>query len=416
MTSTIADATEIAKTLYHGVVPEIGFTDTPFWGMLPKNENFFGLNKAFSSRYTKTPGASKTYARSRTRAGASAFGRWTVTRTEDFVTMQIEAQMYEALGNEEGAQTNYVEEESTSAFDHAVQRIERNLFRNAGGAVARISDDGDTAVLTVTDPADLVGLDVGQYVTTSNTDGTSGSDDGFPQEITGIDRVAGTLTTDAASWDVDGGFSDNDYLFVDGDFGLALSGLDAWIPPQNPTSALFYGQDRSIDVQRLGGIRYTAQAGEPDGSIERALVNAGVLAHNLGGRTSHIFMNTLDYGVFLNDLGNRARVHITPGQGIDGKKLEVSYSGIKVQLASGTAVVYPSRHCQRYTAWLLDMKDLQWCGLGKTPRFFDLDGGKWFRMSADDVHGLEAYLYWYGQFVVKSPGCHVRVDLTELFE
>lgn len=414
MTSVINDATEIAKTLYDNYVPEIGFSDAPFWGMLKKTTNFYGLNKAFSSRYSKTPGKSRTYGTSRSRAGASQFGRWLVTRVSDFVSMQIDAEMYESLGNQQGAQTGYVEEESTSAFDAAVQRIERNLFRNSGGAVARISDNGDTATLTVTDPSDLVGLDVGDFITTSNTDGTSGSDDGFEHNITEIDRVGGTITTDAASWDVDGGFSDNDYIFIEGDFGLAISGLDAWIPSSDPTSTAFFGQDRSLDVQRLGGIRYVASAGSPDGSIERAFVNAGALAKNLGGTTSHIFMNTLDYGVFLNDLGQRAHYHTTPGQGIDGKKLEVSYTGVKIMLPSGTAIVYPNRHCQRYTAWMLDMKDIEWCGLGKSPRFFDLDGGKWFRMSADNVHGLEAYLYWYGQLVVRSPGCHVRVDLTQL--
>jgi hypothetical protein len=114
----------------------------------------------------------------------------------------------------------------------------------------------------------------------------------------------------------------------------------------------------------------------------------------------------------MNDLGSRASYETTPGQGIDGKKLEVSYAGIKLQLATGPAIVYPSRHCQRNTAWMLDMSDIEWCGLGESPRFMTMDGGKWFRMSADDEHALEAYLYWYGQFVVKSPGCHVRVDLS----
>ena len=410
--SVIDDVTEIGKILYEDGVPEIGFDDTPLWGQLKKTTNFYGLSKAFSSRFGKTPGKSRTIANSRNNAGASPFGRWLVTRTHDFVTVQIDAELYEALGDRKGAQTGYVEEESTSAFDAATQRIERNLFRNAGGSIARISDDGDTDTLTVTDASDLVGLDVGDVLVTSNTDGTSGAVDAFPQTITNIDRVGGTIETDAATWDADGGFSDNDYLFIEGDFGLALTGLDSWIPSADPSATLFYGQDRSIDVQRLGGIRYTASAGTPDGSIERALINAGALIKNLGGKTNHVAMNTLDYGIFLNDLGTKAIYETTPGQGIDGKKLEVSYSGVKIMLPSGPAVVYPNRHCQRNVAWLLDMSDICFEGLGKTPRFFELDGGKWFRMTPDNVHGLEAYLYWYGQLVVRSPGRHARVDLT----
>jgi hypothetical protein len=413
--TVISDVTAIAKILYDNRVPEIGFSDAPAWGMLRKTSNFFGESKAFSSRFTKTPGKSRTFSASRSQAGPSRFARWLVTRANDFITVKINVETFEALGNTEGAQTNYVEEESDSAYDAFIQRVERNLFRNRGGSVAQIASGGATQTITVVNAIDLCGIDVGDYLDSDTTDGSGAGaarDNTTEKLVTAINRVTGTITTSAASWDADGGFGDDDYLFLHGDLGLAWSGLDAWIPSADPGgSDSFFGLNRSVDPQRLAGIRYVASAGSPDGSVLRALNNAGALTHAFGGRTSHIFMNSIDFGRFVNDLGNNVQYHVTPGQGIDGKKLEVLFSGVKVMLPSGPSVVYPNRHCQRYTAWMLDYSDFSWEGLKTTPRWMDMDGGKWLRMAQDDIHGLEGYLYAHGQFVLRSPGKHARVDL-----
>lgn len=412
-TTPIAQLEALARTLYKDGVPEIGYTDTPAWGSITKTSTFFGKSKEFSSRFGKTPGASRTYARSRANSGASPFAKWIVTRSKDFVTVQFDVETFEALGNQEGAQTNYVEEETTSAQDQCAQRIERNFFRNIGGSQGTILAGGGTPTITLTDPSMVMGLDVGMWLDSDTTDGSAGGavDNAAPFQISAINRVTGTVTRTGGNWNAGGGFGNGDHIFVNGDFGLALAGLDAWIPSTDPGATPFFGLDRSVDPQRLGGTRYTANA-VTDGNVLNALISAGALTNALGGKTKIVFMESIDFGTFVKQLGDNAQYTVTPGQSIDGKKLDVGYEGVRVMLPSGTAVVHPNRHCQKNTAWLLDPSDISFEGMKQTPRWMDLDGGKWIRMTHDNVHGVEGYLYYSGQFVVRSPGMHARVNLT----
>lgn len=420
--STLAQLTAISKMLYKDGAGEIGFTDTPAFGQMKKTSDFFGESKAFSSRYGKTPGASRDFATSRGNAGNSPYARWIVTRSMDFVTVQIGVSAYEALGNNRGAQVAYVEDECKSAYDRCMQRLERNVFRGIGGAIVQIASGGGTNVLTVTNPEELVALDVNMRIESSTDDGSlgvsagAGVDAGGSKIIGSIDRINGTLTrSGGGNWNAGGGFADGSYIFIAGDYGLALTGLDSWIPPTVPGSSdSFYALNRSVD-ERLYGIRYEAASGEPDGSVLRAIVNAATLCQHHGGKPDKIFMNTLDFGRWVNDLGNNAMYTTSPGQGVAGKKLDVSYSGVRVMLPGGEATVHSSRYVPRYTVWGLDYSDLTFEGMKETPRWMNLDGNKWFRMSPSDLHAVEGYLYYEGQFVLRNPGNHFRLDITDLF-
>jgi hypothetical protein len=191
--------------------------------------------------------------------------------------------------------------------------------------------------------------------------------------------------------------------------------MSTWIPPSDPVSGtLVHGLDISED-ERLSGIRYTASAGQPDGSISRALRNAATRCHHFGGKPDKIFFNTLDFGEYINDLGNAAQYVTTPGVGLNGKKLDVGYEGVRLMMPYGPVTVHSNRFIPRYTVWGLDYSDVSFEGMKETPRWMTLDGGKWFRMASDDLHAIEGYLYYEGQFVVRNPGRHFRLNIADLF-
>lgn len=417
--TTIDQVSAITKMLYKDGAEEIGITETPAWGRLRKTTDFYGESKAFSSRISKTPGKSRTFATARANAGNSQFRRWIVTRGGDFVHVKIGVSAYEALGNNKGAQVAYVEEETKSAYDVCMQRLEQNIFSTAGGSITTIASGGATQTITVDDPWTLIRVDIGDFLESSVDDGTlglanAGVSAGGQKVVTGIDRVNGTITTSAASWNAGGGFGDGEYIYIAGDYGLALSGLPTWMPASVSPGDTLYGLDISTD-ERLRGIFYTAQAGSPDGSLTRAMVSAGTLCSHHGGKPKDLFMNTLDYGRWINDLGNQAQYVTMPGQSLNGKKLDVSYEGVRVMMPYGAATVFPNRYVQRYTVWGIDYSDFSFEGLKETPRWMTLDGGKWFRMCADDLHAIEGYLYYEGQFVLRNPGNHFRMNIANLF-
>jgi hypothetical protein len=404
--------------LYEDGAPEIGITETPAWGMLRKTQDFFGESKAFSSKIGKQSGKSRTFTNSRANSGPSTFKRWIVTRGMDFVTCQIGVSAYEALGNNKGAQLSLVEEQTKDTYDCCMLRLERNIFRNAGGSITTIASGGATDTITVDDPETLIALDLGDWLVSSTDDGapaTAGVDAGGAKQISGIDRIAGTITTDTeAAWNTGGGFADGSYIFIDGDYGLNLSGLPTWMPATVTPGQTLYGLDISVD-ERLHGIKYVASAGAPDGSIARALRNAATLCHHHGGKPNKLFMNTLDFGEWVNDLGNAAQYVTEPAMDIDGKKLDVGYSGVRLMMPYGPVSVFANRFVSRHTVWGLDYSDFSFEGMLKTPRWMTLDGNKWFRMASDNLHAIEGYIYYEGQFVLRNPGNHFRADISALF-
>lgn len=400
---------------YIGVGPE-----APLWSRIPKRADFRESTVKTRNRYGLSPGFARTFSTARARAGASPFGVFEVPRASDFASLQFDNEAMLALGSDAERDVSLVTEETDSTVSRSVQRNNMALYRNHGGWLARISSGGNTQTLTVTDRTHLVNIHVGMYLVTSNTDGTSGTVDANPKIVSAVDVEAGTITTSAAvSWDNGtGGFSDDDYLFAQGDFGLAFYGLDSWIPSSTP-SGTFLGQNRSAHPTFLGGVRYEAQAGAPDGTIMRTLTNAASEGMLWGARPSDIFMNTLDYGKFLNELGDRVEYEYDVKARVDykaGKDVEISVgmSGVKVALPTGMATVIPDNHCPLNTFWMLDFRTMEFKGL-KTPGWMwvETDGNaRFMRKNADNQNASEATYWICGNMIVHSPGCNIRVDAT----
>lgn len=394
--------------------------DAPLWSRIPKKGDFKELTAATRNQYGMNPGFSRAFTTARARAGASPFGVFTVPRAEDFASLQFDNAVVLALGEDAERDISAVSVETESTLRRSVQRNNMAMYRNHGGWVARITSGGGTQTITVTDRSHLVNIHRGMYLVSSNTDGTSGAVDANPTHVSAVDLEAGTITTDAAvSWDTAAaGFSDADYLFPQGDFGLAFYGLDSWIPASTPSDT-FLGQNRALAPQYLGGFRYTAAAGAPDGTIMRTLTNAAAEGMQWGAMPSDIFMNTLDYAKFLNELGDRVVYDYDVKARMDtknGKDVEISVgmSGVKVCLPTGMATVIPDIHCPRNIFWMLDMRTMEFKGL-KVPGWMwvETDGNaRFMRKNADNQNAIEASYWICGNMLVHSPGCNIRVDAT----
>ena len=417
----LSSISQILERLYGRGITRIGMgKEAPLWSMIPKHSDFYEQTYTLRNRYGRQPSGSRLFATARSRAGASSFGSFQLTRNRDYLTIQFEGETLRATSNDSRRMVTYLKEETDAAFEKAARRMNHNCFRNYGGAIAQVASGGATQTITVTAATRgaLIGITPGMYLVSSNTDGTSGAVDANATIVSAVNRTAGTITTTAASWDAITGFSDNDYIFADGDFGAAMYGLDSWVPSSDPGATSFFGQDRSLDPTYLGGIRYTASAGDPDGTIERSFINAAAEGVIHGARPDTVFMHPLDFAIFSNELAARIEYDTVKGRlgamGDTEAEVDVGITGVRIMLASGPAMVVPDPDCQRNVAWMLDMRTWGFYGLGMTGYEFDtLDGGgKFLRMSQSDVDGVEANMLIYGQIGCSAPGCNIRVDLS----
>lgn len=412
-TISLADIDQILKTLYKDKVPEVGHKPPVLWSMLRKNTSFKGRNTSISTQYSRTKGRSRQFGAARANSGNSDFVEFLVTRAQDYAVIQIQTETLEAA-RDAGAKLNYLRRESRSGMDKLKHNANRAAYRNTGGALSRIlavGGGGGTATITVQEPTDLVFLDVGDTLTGSPDDGTTGTDGTNPTVVTAIDRVAGTITT-SATWDaVD--FADDNYIFVEGDFGLAFAGLAAWVPEVAPVvGSSFFNVDRGVDPLRLGGMRIVAEPG--DGTIE-AFLKRAITEHGIqGGMADVAMVNPIVWDLLSEELGNKVRYAKQPARTSAGEdKAFAGFEGIVISADSRQVKVIADRDCPKDTSYLLDLDHFWWEGLGETPRYIEHGNfSGWLQM--DDEDAMEGRMVCRGNFVSDAPGKLATLDMTEV--
>jgi hypothetical protein len=424
ITQTNAFVDKIIERKYSAGIAMLGYgKSTPLWSIMPKSADFLENTLDLRNQFGLNPSGGATVTAARLRQGASAYGNFRLTQSEAFGSVAFRGRAIKALTSNAKRGIGLVSIEVEAQARAFGQRMNRMLYQNYGGALGiRITSGGNTQTITVyaAHRPLLKNIWPGQYLVTSNTDGTSGSVDNNPTVVTQVNPEAGTITTSAASWDASGGFSNDDYLFLQSDFGLGFYGLADWIPAAAP-SGTFLDQNRGLNPVYLGGVRYTASAGDPDGTIWRSLNNASVEGAAWGAQPDVTMMNTLDYGKFINEIEGRIEyTAVLARRGdyadTDGE-VKVGISGVRCSvMGNAEMVVIPDNDCPRNTAYMLDLRTFKFHGVGMTePEWLDHTGkGKWHDMKTDNEDGMEALMGIYGNLGCDSPGCNIRVDLTNV--
>ena len=277
------------------------------------------------------------------------------------------------------------------------------MFRNTGGARGQVGGVS-TTTLTLKNINDVVNFEVGMTITSSTTDGTSGSDDAEAIAITGIDRQLGTLKA-AVTWTAGGHFANNSYLFREGDFGNSCAGLDSWLPSAAPSSTLFFNVDRTAD-SRLGGLRY-------DGStelIEESLMSAESLVTREGGTPDTVLMNPFDFNDFRKALGSRVEYDMLNSSNM--KEAPVSFKAIKLQGAKGDIKVVQDRNCPQSIAYMLQMDTWVFASLKQAPRILqNPNGGPTEFLWDSTADSIEVRCGYYGNLGCYAPSYNCRIAL-----
>ena len=253
----------------------LAFLETsPLLGMMKKRTDLGGEYLRVPITRVAPQGRSRTYTTAKTNKVGSETEKFLVTYGSNYHVCQLSGDVVDDTKGPANSLYDAIDHEMEGAIATLKKDIRMNLFGNLGGARGTIATSGVGAdpTLTLANAEDSVNFEVGMEICAASTDGTSGAlrDSGQAITLIAIDRVAGTLEADE-NWSEIASIADGDYLFAEGDFGSAWSGLAGWIPYTAPTSGdSFYGVDRSDDVNRLAGLRYDG-SGE---TIESAFLSA----------------------------------------------------------------------------------------------------------------------------------------------
>lgn len=411
--STVQNVSQILMDVWEKSDKNALYKNTPLLGMIPKDREFVGKNIHVPLRYSPEPGGSANFQRAQANKNPSKWGDFVVTRAKDYALGSLSTELYRsAKGGKDGSIVDALIAVKNGLQNTALRSVAISLYRNGGGARAQVASGMASNTLQLVNVDDIVNFEAGMQLDGSATDGTTGAAivGGTASIIVSIDRDLGTITNDAtANWNAAtgiNGIAANGYLFRGGDFGATIVGLDGWIPPGSPSATLFFGQNRSLDTERLGGCRVTAATQPtPYTTVEGALLALLKRVYRAGGSPDHVFLHPEDYLTLILELGSkREYCESRASEGID-----IGYTGVRIQGAGGPAKVFADPNCQKGTAWALTMDT--WCfrTLGEPMGILDEDGKTMLRESGDDA--LEMRLATYGNTTCDAPAYNGRAAL-----
>lgn len=384
------------------------YQDNPFHALLPKMEAFGGKNLPIPVIYGNPQGRSKTFANAQTRSLATSTlsTDFVLTRVKDYSIAVIDNETIEASKGNQNAFMEALTTEIDGAINALTRSVAINEYRDSACALGQVlaepGTNATTFTVTLKVASDIHGFEVGQvlvmYAAKSggSVKTSDGSDDEFP--VVGIDRDAATLTL-SGTYNSSGDIAADDYLFVEGDRGLGISGLEAWVPYAAPSSALFFGVDRSVETIRLSGHRM-------DGSnkpLEDVLIDAAAKVATTGYKVDHFLMTYEKYAELEKSLGSKV-------QYVDLKaNAEIGFRGILINGPRGPIKCVADQNCPADRIYGVKLDTWKLYTLGKAIRIFSPDGLEVLRQASAD--GVEVRCFFYGNMACKCPAANIVINV-----
>lgn len=400
----------ILKTLYQGQkVEDMTYKNNPMLAMLKKEEDFYGKNYPLPIQYGKPQGRSAALATAQTNASASKFEDFLLTRKSDHAVCTIDNETMEASENNAGAFTKAIKTEVDGILDSLTRSLAISLYRDSSGYIGQVlAEPAETTTtgFTLKSVNDVVNYEVGQVINiwSAKTGGTQRNRNGSATSLTvaSVDRAAGSVVCTGA-YDSSGTIAANDYIFVEGDRGAKISGLESWLPDSAPSaSESFFGVDRSVDSVRLAGVRVDISALP----LEDGLINALALGSREGASPSVGFINPMKMADLVKSLGAKANYSMAEAY----KRADIGFKAVIIQGPEGEVKLIADRNCPFNKCYLLDMDTWVLKSLGKVPRINDTDGQKMLRQATAD--GVEVRAVYRAQLGCTAPGKNIVAILA----
>jgi hypothetical protein len=400
----------------------IVYSKNPWLAMIPKNESpdgFAGKYIPVPLEYGNPAGRSHTFANAQNQQTASDVVSYFVYAVQDYQLVTITNLLMEQTKNNAGA---FVDEASRT-MDNGFRNLSNNMaFETfSGGTASRgvigtVTLVGTVATITLSNSQTVVQFEVGMTLQNTATDGGAALLEGGvidAIQLTAVNRGTGVITGSVVQG-TGASFAAGNFLQILGDIGsagastiagmLGLSGLAAWVPVTDPVGTdNFWGVNRSVDVTRLGGLRYNASAQ----SISEGITNALGLANREGAAPDLILIDFVSYTTLINELG--AKVQYVQ---LEHDEVEVAFEAIHFHSAYGKIPVLADRSQPAQQANLITTDTWKLRTLGKAPHIltYGMEGLEGLRVGNADA--LEIRIAYYGNIINSAPGYNMNVQLS----
>lgn len=393
---------------------------------IPKFEGFVGSYYPVVVQYAPNSRRSQDFTRAQNNDSSFEVEKFLVHRVRDYAFATLDTETILSTRGDAGAFANYMDVEISGARYALRRSLARQVYGDGSGKIGVITSstiaDGKTTIV-LSNANDIVNFEVGQQLEV-----VKNADYGTPETgyllVESVNREAGSFVADdKESFDMDNAVigGGKGRIFMRGDSAASaanahrMSGLDAWIPATAPTSGdSFFGVDRSKDVTRLSGHRFTGATTD----IYHAFVSASERMGREGAKPDHIFCDYSTYTSLMKEvttagLSNGGSTHTNKGVRVDigfGQTLELGFTNIVIHLPTGPVQVVPDADAPANTAYMIKLSDWELASLGMCPQILDLDSNSALRRS--DRDSLEVRLGAYSNVLTRNPGNQCRIDFS----
>lgn len=378
---------------------------------IPKNEKFVGDSKKIPVGYANPQGRSATFTNAQGNQTNAQYAAFMLTRVRDYQLANIDNETIQASASDEGA----FMEAATDTIAKALQNLSRSLgvsmYLDGTGNIGTVTGTPTATTFTLATNEDITRFEIGQTLV-AGINGSTSSFRAGTMIVTSVNRISAVVTCSA---NVVAALVANDIIFVQGDAPNASSGLfnawnnnlrvagfAAWLPfPLNGTDPItgadsFFGQNRSYDRTRLGGVYYD-MSGEP---IEEGLIDMNELIAREGGSSTVCFMSFKRWAELKKAQGSKVILSELEVPTSEGR---LGFKAIEFTTGSGDVKIVADVNCPSNYCYMLDMDTWKLESLGAAPDLLTyMDGFKAFRNPSQDSVELRAG--YYGNVSSRAPG------------
>lgn len=394
-------------------VENMVYDDNPFLAMVPKMERFLGKRLPIPIIYENPQGRSRDFAQAQTRGAAtsSKLEDFQLTRAKDYGIATVDGETLEASEDNAGAFLEAAKTEIDGALNGLSNNVASSCFRDDAGEIGQVNvepaEAADT-VITLKAEGDITGFAVGMIVNiwSAKSGGTQRISSTGVTDFTlkAVNRSTGVITIDEL-YDTNGTIAADDFIFVKGDRGISISGLEAWIPLAEPTATLFFGVDRTVDPTRLAGIRDNTGINKP---IEEALIDLSSKISREGGKSArpdYCFLSHKQYANLEKAMGAKVQyINLEMPNNLIG------FKGIQISGSKGPITCIADRSAPEDRAYILTMSSWKLYSIKKAVRILEHDGLSYLRQTSAD--GIEIRCGSYSNLGCKAPGWNGVVSLA----
>jgi hypothetical protein len=363
--------------------------DHPLLAKMSRSEKFRGKSFVFGVKYARTRGRSAGFAQAQAYKGPSKGKDFTLTRKKDYSLATLDNELLMACDGDEAALVDAMTDEMDAAIGALKRAMGWKVFGDGSGSLGTGTNSSTT--VTVSDLDTIAKIEDGMLLVFSSGI-TASLFSSTPVEASTIDRDAGTFVVSS-----DPGLTGTFHIFPYGDYvsasdKLNVSGVASWIPATAPTAGdSQYGVDRSVDTQRLAGVRINCN-GLP---LVEALIRGATRTQKWGGRPRFAVCSP----------ENLEKVCIS----LEGKVIydsftygDIGFEGVRIRTGNGVITLYADIDCPADKCYLLDMRSWKFKSAGGAPMMLKYMGQQYFHEATAD--GVEVRIGYYGNVFCDAPG------------